>query len=132
MGIFKQLKDARNVMAAAPGMIAQAQQMSATAQAYAAAQQQAYGIGPGGQAIGVPDGDPRLAPIAGVDLPLYCRISKAAATQGLDRAGLIAKAATYGVDAASWTEAAAGWPARMHGDTQLAVHYGNLYQTVQA
>jgi hypothetical protein len=41
VGLFKQLKDAKDMVNAAPGMVAQAQQMAAQAQQMAAAQQAA-------------------------------------------------------------------------------------------
>jgi hypothetical protein len=128
MGIFKQLKDMRNVVAAAPDMMAQAQQTSASAQAYAAQAQAAYGVpagygypAPGAPAGGIAPGDPRLTPIAGVDLTTYARISKAASQEGLT---------ADGVSAEAWHEAVTGWPARMRGDMQLAVHYGTLFGQV--
>ena len=138
MGLFKQFKDMRNVVAAAPGMVAQAQQTSAAAQAYAAQQQAAYGMQGYGAAnaygapvaTGIAADDPRLAPIAGVDLAMYARISKAASQEGLNVDGLILKAQSFGIPAEAWNEAATGWPTRMRGDTQLAVHYGNLFGQV--
>ncbi|GAA2626529.1 hypothetical protein GCM10010399_67550 [Dactylosporangium fulvum] len=138
MGLFKQMKDLKNVVAQAPGMVAQAQQTSAAAQAYAAQQQAAYGATgyTAANAFGAPvatgitPDDPRLAPIAGVDLTMYARISKAASQEGLDVNGLLLKAQSFGVSAEAWQEAAAGWPVRMRGDTQLAVHYGNIFGQV--
>jgi hypothetical protein len=138
MGLFKQLKDMKNVVAAAPGMVSQVQQTSAAAQAYAAQQQAAYGATgyTAANAFGAPVAtgiaadDPRLAPIAGVDLAMYARVSKAASQEGLNADGLILKAQSFGIAADAWQEAATGWPARMRGDTQLAVHYGNLFGQV--
>jgi hypothetical protein len=138
MGLFKQLKDLRNVAAQAPDMIAQAQQTSAAAQAYAAQTQAAYGMTgyTAANAFGAPVAtgiaadDPRLAPIAGVDLAMYARISKAASQEGLNADGLVAKAQSFGITADAWQQAATGWPARMRGDTQLAVHYGNVFGQV--
>jgi hypothetical protein len=143
MGLFKQMKDLRNVAAQAPGMVAQAQQTSAAAQAYAAQAQAAqsfYGQSMQGYSAanafgapvntGITPDDPRLAPIAGVDLTMYARISKAASQEGLNADQLVLKAQTFGISAEAWNEAATGWPVRMRGDTQLAVHYGNLFGQV--
>ncbi|MET7394807.1 hypothetical protein ABZS66_15095 [Dactylosporangium sp. NPDC005572] len=138
MGLFKQMKDLKNLTAQAPGMVAQAQQTAAAAQAYAAQQQAAYGATgyTAANAFGAPVNtgiaadDPRLAPIAGVDLVMYARISKAASQEGLNVDGLLLKAQSFGVSAEAWQEAAAGWPLRMRGDTQLAVHYGNVFGQV--
>jgi hypothetical protein len=73
--------------------------------------------------------DPRLEPIAGVPLDQYAAISKAAATRGVDTAGLVRLALGRGVASeAAWREAQQGWNARMRGDFQLATHFGHLYQ----
>lgn len=129
VGIFKQFKDMANVVAAAPEMIDQARQMQANAQSYNAAAQQAAGIGYASGSTIAQD-DPRLAPIAGVDLPTYVRVVKAATVAGLGADGLVARAEAMGVPAEAWQQAATGWPARMRGDTALAVHYGTLYAQV--
>ncbi|WP_431973518.1 hypothetical protein [Micromonospora haikouensis] len=140
MGLFKQLKDMRNVVEAAPAMISEARAL----QQQASQAQAAGGFGPGygggvagygnvavPQPADVPPGDPRLIPIEGVGLELYARASKAAATRGLDEAGMARYAATLGVDPATWPAAVAGWNARMRGDMQLATHFGRLYQEAQ-
>jgi uncharacterized membrane protein YdfJ with MMPL/SSD domain len=131
----KSMKDMKTMVGAAPGMIEQANQMAAQAQQMQQAQQaqvaqmQAMQAGPT-----IPDGDPRLAPIAGVTLEQYAAISKAAATQGAAHVGsddnsLVGLALARGVEsAAAWQEAYGGWNARMQGDMQLATHFGHLYQ----
>ena len=130
MGFLKKsMKDMKTTVGAAPGMIEQANQMAAQAQQMQQAQQaqaaqlQAMQAGPT-----IPDGDPRLAPIAGVTIEQYAAISKAAATQGADESGLVGLALARGVESAAWQEAYAGWNARMQGDMQLATHFGHLYQ----
>jgi hypothetical protein len=129
----KSMKDMKTMVGAAPGMIEQANQLAAQAQqmqqaqATQAAQAQAMMTGP---TIG-PD-DPRLAPIAGVTIEQYAAISKAAATQGADEAGLVGLALARGVsDPAAWQDAYDGWNARMQGDMQLATHFGHLYQAAE-
>jgi hypothetical protein len=126
----KSMKDMKTMVGAAPGMIEQANQLAAQAQqmqqaqAAQAAQMQAMTAGPT-----IAPGDPRLEPIAGVSIEQYAAISKAAATQGADEAGLVGLALARGAaDAASWQEAYDGWNARMQGDMQLATHFGHLYQ----
>lgn len=131
MGFLKKsMKDMKTMVGAAPGMIEQANQLAAQAQqmqqaqAAQAAQMQAMMQGPT-----IADGDPRLAPIAGVTIEQYAAISKAAATQGADEAGLVGLALARGVvSAEAWQEAYDGWNARMQGDMQLATHFGHLYQ----
>lgn len=130
MGLFQQMKDLKNVVAIAPEMVAEAQQL----QAAAAAQ---YGVVVGGSAYGAPAmgmptataidaADPRLAPIEGMSIETYARISKAAAA-GLERPSLLAYAAGLGVSEQTWDVASHAWTERMRGDMPLAVHFGNLY-----
>jgi hypothetical protein len=129
MGLFQQMKDLTNVVALAPEMVAEAQQL----QAAAAVQ---HGVVAGSTAYGAPTGmptatpiaatDPRLAPIDGMSIETYARISKAAAA-GLDRPSLLAYAAGLGVSEQTWDVAPHAWTERMRGDMPLAVHFGNLY-----
>ncbi|MBO4208121.1 hypothetical protein [Micromonospora echinofusca] len=143
MGLFKQLKDMKNVVGAAPAMIAearalqqQAYQTQAAAGHYAAPAAGQYGH-PAMAGVGVPQpadippGDLRLAPIEGVSLELYAQVSKAAATHRLDEAGMARYAATLGADPVTWPAAIDGWNARMRGDMQLATQFGRLYQNAQ-
>lgn len=126
----KSMKDMKTMVSAAPGMIEQANQMAAQAQqmqqaqAANAAQSQAMMAG-----TTIPAGDPRLAPIAGVTLEKYAEVSKVAATQGADEAGLVGLALARGVvSPEAWVEAYQGWNERMQGDMQLATQFGHLYQ----
>ena len=126
----KSMKDMKTMVGAAPGLIEQANQLQAQAQqlqqtqAATAAQAQAMMSGPT-----IPPGDPRLEPIAGVSLEKYAEVSKAAALQGADEAGLVGLALARGVESPEvWAEAYEGWNARMQGDMQLATQFGHLYQ----
>jgi hypothetical protein len=128
MGLFQQMKDLKGVVEAAPTMVAEAQQLQAAAQQYGAVTSAAV------PALGVPSAtpidpsDPRLAPISGLSIEIYARISKVAAA-GLDRASLLAYAAGLGIDEATWDSASFAWNERMRGDMPLAVHFGNLYRS---
>ncbi|MER7009138.1 hypothetical protein ABT297_39685 [Dactylosporangium sp. NPDC000555] len=73
--------------------------------------------------------DPRLAPIAGVDLAMYARASKTAAQEGLTTAGVMTKAQSFGIAADVWQRAATGWPARMRGGMAQMRH---MRQTMRA
>ena len=126
----KSIKDMKTMVGAAPGLIEQANQLQAQAQqmqqanAATAAQGQAMMSG-----TTIPPGDPRLEPIAGVTLEKYAEVSKAAALQGADEAGLVGLALARGVvSPEAWVEAYQGWNARMQGDMQLATQFGHLYQ----
>jgi hypothetical protein len=128
MGLFKQMKDMKNVVAAAPDMVDQAQQMQANAQQMQTAQMQAAQAGavPGG--VGGPLDAAALEPIAGISLEEYARLSKTIGTRGLDEAGLANYVVGQGHSVESWQAAYEGWNDRFKGNTALAVQYGNLYQ----
>jgi hypothetical protein len=127
MGLFKQMKDMKNVVAAAPDMIEQANAMAAQSQQMAAAQQQAAaatGAVPG--APGQLD-EATLAPIAGISIEQYAKISKQIGTQGLDDEGVTSLVIGQGLTREAWDEAYNGWNERFKGNTALAVHFGNIY-----
>ena len=122
MGFMKQMKDMKATVAAAPEMISQAQQLSANAQAMAAAQQRATYTVPTVAAIG-PDFDP----IAGVSLELYAEISRDLAGVGYDQTRAPGLAAAKGVGAAEWDAAVAGWNARMQTNPGVGQRFNALY-----
>jgi hypothetical protein len=126
VGIFKQLKDMKGTVAAAPGMIDQAQQLSVAAQTQAAVMQaqtaQAGGAAPAGPAEG-----PDFEPIAGVSLELYTEISKSLATVNYDQTKGPEMAAKKGVVAADWQAAVDGWNARMKANQAVAKRFNALY-----
>ncbi len=138
MGLFKQIKQMKEVVAEAPAVIAQAQALGAQAQQMQAAQmaqagtlanaQQlaAAGALPGTTA-GVVDAT-ALEPIAGHSLEMFAQLSKAIASRGLDKAGADAFAQTQGISAADYQAMCDGWAARFKGNTALAVHFGIVYQ----
>ena len=133
MGLFKDMKDMKNAVAAAPGMVDQAQQMAANAQAMQAqlmAQQQAamQQVPMANPSMAAPGGN--LEPIAGVDLTTYARIVKAIAPLNYDQSALPGIAATHGIDGASWQAAHDGWNARIQGDPGVARAFSDVYRTV--
>lgn len=89
MGLFKQMKDMKNVVQQAPGMIDQAQQLGAQAQEMAAAQQaaamQAQAAAQANANAQFAAGGPDFEPIAGVSLDLYSEISRELANRGYDQ-----------------------------------------------
>lgn len=118
MGMFQQFKQLRETTAALPGMMAEVGALRGAAENYAG---QASVAAP---AAGIPADDPRLAPIAGIDLATYAGVVKASVQAGRPAETV---AVERGLDGDSWLAAAAAWPARMTGDLALAVQYGNLY-----
>jgi cell division septum initiation protein DivIVA len=133
MGIFKQMKDLKDMVAAAPGMVDQAQQMAAQAQQMAhqmsaenaaVAQATASQAGAAAQSAGQTGA---LEPIAGVDLALYATIVKAIAPLGYDQSKLPEIAQTHGIDATSWQLAHDGWNARIQSEPAVARAFSDVY-----
>ncbi|HXS64852.1 MAG TPA: hypothetical protein VN767_18515 [Streptosporangiaceae bacterium] len=131
------MKDMRDMANAAPGMIAQAQQMGAQAQEMAAAQQQAaqarmaamQAQQQGGFAApGAAPAGPDFEPIAGVSLEQFAAISKGVAAYNYDASKLVEVAASKGVDAASWETAHVGWNDRIKANPAVAQRFNLLYR----
>lgn len=116
MGLFKQMKDMKKTVDAAPGLMAQAQQMQAAQ--YAATQQQA--------AVAPPADAAFFEPIAGVSLELYADISRESAIRPGDLGHAAMVAAGRGVSAECWQAAMNGWNARMHNPA-VAQRFNSLY-----
>jgi hypothetical protein len=76
--------------------------------------------------------DPRLGPIAGVDLVTYVRVVKGAVTGDLRADAVVAWAQSLGVTYEAWQQAGREWPLRMRSDQSLARYYGTLYSEVAA
>jgi hypothetical protein len=131
MGIIKSWKQMAGVAGQMPAMIDQAHQLQAQAAQMQAAQMQNGQYGQVPQPATPAGNDPRMLPIEGISLQEYARISKVAATRGLDVAGLTAYVAQQGIDPAAWTRATEGWNARFKGDMALATYFGRLYQEAQ-
>src|SRR4051812_9377326 len=107
MGLFKQVKDLKKTVEAAPGLINQAQEMGAQAQQMQAAQQaaavqaqqqalaaQQAAAAPGASAVAE---GPDYEPIAGVSLDLYAEVSKGLAAYNYDQSKAVEVAASKGV-----------------------------------
>ena len=101
MGLFKQMKEMKNVVAAAPAMMQQGQALAASAQAMQAAQ-----MGQMQQAIAYNQ-----------------QVGQRAATDHF-AAGF---AAQRGISAADWEAAAAGWTARMTAVPAIGPEFRRYY-----
>ena len=133
MGLFKDFKDMKDMVSAAPGMIDSANELAANAQAQAAqAQQMQMG---GGQAYvnnlnaGI-NGEPSAAalePINGVSLEAYTAIIKELGARGNDQSLLPEIAQSKGVQPADWEKAKEGWGARIKDDRALGSKFNTLY-----
>jgi hypothetical protein len=132
VGIFKRMKDMKDMVEAAPGMVQQARQLGAQAQEFAAAQQQAAQVQMNQMTQGGPGAAPSTGagqdPIAGVSIELYAEISKGLAAYGYDQSKAVELAAAKGVSADAWAEALAGWNARIAADPSVAQRFNALYR----
>jgi hypothetical protein len=128
--MFKQLKDAKDMLNAAPGMVAQAQQMAAQAQQMAAAQQAAMQaqMGYAGGAADVDPAGPDFEPIAGVTIEQYAAVSKGVAAFNYDASKLVEVAASKGIPAPAWEAAHHGWNDRIKANPAVARHFNQLYR----
>jgi hypothetical protein len=127
MGLFKQMKDMKKTVEAAPGLMAQAQQMGAQAQSMQAAQYAAMQQQQAAAAVAAPPADGAFfEPIAGVSLELYADISRECAGRPGDLGHATMVASGRGVSAESWQAAMDGWNARMHNPS-VAQRFNALY-----
>jgi hypothetical protein len=139
--MLKRAKDMKDMLNAAPGMVAQAQQLSAQAQQMASAQQMAAaqqrlqggGWGTAGAvgavgAAGTTGAD--FEPIAGVALDQFTAVSKGVAAYGYDAARLPEIAASKGIDAFSWDQAYRGWNDRIKANPAVAQRFNQLYRGI--
>ena len=136
MGIFKQMKDMKDMVAAAPGLVEQAQQMGAQAQQMAAAQQAAAqarlaqlgGTQPGAFGQQAAPTGPDFEPIDGVTLEQFAAVGKAVAAYNYDGTKLPQIAASKGISGPAWESASRGWNDRMMANPAVAQRYNQLYR----
>ena len=131
MGLFKQMKDMRDMVNAAPGMVQQAQQLSAQAREMAVAQQAAMQAQPP-QAGGVRPGDASAGadfePIAGVSLEQFVAVSKGVAAFDYDQGMLVRVAESKGIPASTWETAHRGWNDRIKANRAVAQRFNQIYR----
>lgn len=141
MGLFKQMKDMRDMVNAAPGMVQQAQQLGAQAREMAVAQQaamqaqlaQAGGARPGDASAGVArPGDASAGadfePIAGVSLEQFVAVSKGVAAFDYDQSMLVRVAESKGIPAGTWETAHRGWHDRIKTNRAVAQRFNQIYR----
>ncbi len=80
----------------------------------------------------VAEGDPRLAPIAGIDLVRYAQLTRAIGHYGLrTQAQIDEYVERAGHSPEAWREAHEGWNARFKTDMALSMLYAQRFQSVQ-
>jgi hypothetical protein len=126
MGLLKDFKDMKNMVAAAPDMIDEAQKMAANAQVMAAQQQQAAAAMMAQQqtAAAAPGVGPDFDPVAGVSLELYTEVAKGLAEYNYDQSMAVKIA---GMAADTWQTASDTWNARMKSNAAVAQRFNALY-----
>ena len=129
MGLIKDLKDMKNMVAAAPGMVDEAQKMAANAQAMAAQQQQAAAamMAQQQQASAAAAVGPDFDPVAGVCLEQYVEVAKGLAEYNYDQDMAVQVAGMKGIAADAWQTASDTWNARMKANPAVAQRFNALY-----
>jgi hypothetical protein len=129
MGIFKQMKDMKATVAAAPGLIDQANQLAEQSKQLAATQQVSaqQAATQAQQVAAVPVQGSDFEPIAGVSLELYVEISKGLAAYNYDQSKAADVAASKGVVESDWTAAVDGWNSRMRSNPSVGQRFNSLY-----
>ena len=130
MGLFKQMKDMKETVAAAPGMVEEAQKMAANAQAMAAQQQAAAAQYMAQQQAAMATGAATGAdfePVAGVSLELYAEVSKGLAAYNYDPNMAPTLAGEKGIAADAWKTAGETWNARITANPAVAQRFNALY-----
>lgn len=134
MGVFKQIKDMKKMVAQTPAMVDQAMKMAEQAQQMQAAQA-AQAQAQVGQMPGAPPGsvDPALLePIAGISLERYAQLARSIGERKLDQAGVESFVKLQGHSPEDWQAAYDGWNARFKNNMALSVQFGTLYQQARA
>jgi hypothetical protein len=130
MGLFKQIKDLKATVAAAPEMIEQSQKLAANAQAMAAQQQAAAAAAMAQQqavaATQAAVGED-FEPVEGVSIELWVEISKGLAAYNYDQSKAPELAADKGIPAESWQIAVDTWNARLKANPAVAQRFNALY-----
>jgi hypothetical protein len=132
MGFFKQLKDLKETVAAAPDMIDQAQQMKVNAEQMAANQQAAMAqaqanINAATAAATSPVASADMEPVEGVSLQLFAEVSKGLAAFNYDITQAPAIALTKGIQPDAWEAAAKEWNDRIKRNPAVAKAFNALY-----
>lgn len=126
MGLFKQMKDMKETLAAAPDMIDQAQQM----QANAANMQQAAAVNAANAATQggtVNVEGPDFEPVGPVTIEIWAEVSKGLAAYNYDQSKAVEIAAQKGISAEDWQKGADEWNARLQRNPAVGQRFNALY-----
>ena len=134
MGMFKAMKDMKQMVAVAPSMIQEAQYLQANAMQvqaqHASAQQSVMAQQAAAATHPEASASDMLAPIAGVSVEQYVHVVKGIAAYNYDQAMCPTIAAGLGISAGNWATAAEGFNARICASPAFAQHFNRLYRGV--
>jgi hypothetical protein len=129
MGLFKQMKQMKDVMGEAPDLVRSSMEMQQAMQAApppAASGAAIAGGVPGGSSSPLDD-----ETIGNVSLARYAEICRIGTERGVtDLPGVAAVAAEHGVNADDWNVAVNGWNARFAHDTAAAMRFNALWRGI--
>jgi hypothetical protein len=132
MGLFRQMKQLKQVTAEAPDLVRSAmalQQAQATAANAAMASAVAASTAKRDDVVLNGGGHDTGDSIAGVSLVEYAAVTRTATDQGIsDPVGFAGIARQRGIDAASWDAAMLGWAERFAVDPAAAMRFSALWR----
>ncbi len=126
MGLFKQMKQMKDVMGEAPDLVRSSMELQQAMQT----PPPTAGASPEGVASGTATAlDDET--IGNVSLARYAEICRIGTEQGVtDLLGVAAVAAEHGVNASDWNVAVNGWNARFAHDTAAAMRFDALWRGI--
>lgn len=126
MGLFKQMKDMKETIAAAPDMVEQAQQMQANATAMQqAAAVNAANVATQGGTVNVEG--PDFEPVGPVSIEIWAEVSKGLAAYNYDQSKTVEIAASKGISAEDWQKGADVWNERLQRNPAVGQRFNALY-----
>lgn len=128
MGLFKQMKQMKDVVGEAPDLVRGAMEMQQAALDAQAGVGSVSSTAPPVDAGGRSLDDEEMC---NVSLARYAAICRAGSERGItDQAGIAAVAEEHGVGRADWDGAVAAWNARFAGDTPAAMRFNALWRGI--
>ena len=128
MGMFKNLKGAKDAMASAPDMMKQAQEMAANAQAMAQDAAAAADHAESRARVEAAGETGSTEPIAGVSLQQFAEVSRELQNYNYDQTKAPEIAASKGISGEDWQTALDGWNDRIKADPAIAKQFNTLYR----
>lgn len=126
MGLFKQMKQMKDVMGEAPDLVRSSMEMQQAMQAAPPPPAGAASVGVPSEAAALDD-----ETIGNVSVARYAEICRIGTQRGVtDLPAVAAVAAEHGVNANDWNVAVNGWNARFAHDTAAAMRFNALWRGI--